>query len=192
MDSTLIFENEKDQYWIELGCQSCNITKTQRELLVLFSNRFGKTHAISKSISHNFSKIQSILDDLICNDYDLHNHAINVNIGEQTVTFPLTHIFYEGVKSDLTIECVIPSVMTYQPTHLQNTMRQPKYLKKVTTIEKERIITFYNELLQFITRLSSDPKLTEHKKYGHKLLTEITKLQKYYDNLSPLLDIELM
>ena len=136
--------------------------------------------------------MQSILDDLVCNDYDLHKHEINVNIGDKTVSFPLTHIFYERTETDLMMECVIPSVMTYQPTHLQNTMRQPKYLKKVTTIEKERIITFYNELLQFITRPSSDPKLTEHKKYGHKLLTEIAKLQKYYDKILPLLDLELM
>jgi hypothetical protein len=192
MDSTLFFENEKDQYWFELGCQSCNITKIQRELLVLFSNRFGKTHAVSKTISHNFSKIQSILDDLVCNDYDLHKHSINVIIGEQTVSFPFTRIFYEHIETNLITESVNPIVIMNQPNHLQNTMRQPKYLKKVTTIEKEQIITFYNELLQFIRRLSSDTKLTEHKKYGYKLITQISKLQKYYDNLSLLLDIELM
>ena len=189
MESTLTFNTANDQYWLELGIQTYNIGKQNDDIRAFMQRRYGLSHPIAQKASHYFWNVPNLLEYLRCNEVDLlkmktgntSSHGMTVKKGNKTINLQANQIFY-SLEKNLGLKYVSPFVGAFQPTKL----------KKVTQYEKDILITFYNELLAFINRLSSDEKLTKDVAYGKDFKKEIAKLQKFHSKLSCVLDLELI
>jgi len=189
MDATLTFENANDQYWLELGIQTYNMGKQNDDIRAFLHCRYGISHPITKKASHYFWNVPSILEYLRCNEVDLlkmqtgdtSSHGMTVKKGDKTINLQSNQIFY-SLEKYLGLKYVSQFVGMYNSSKL----------KKVTQYEKDIIISFYNQLSAFITRLLSNKKLAKDVAYGKDFKKEIAKLQKFHSKLSCVLDLELM
>jgi hypothetical protein len=112
---------------------------------------------------------------------DTSSHGMTVKKGDKTINLQSNQIFY-SLEKYLGLKYVSQFVGMYNSSKL----------KKVTQYEKDIIISFYNQLSAFITRLLSNKKLAKDVAYGKDFKKEIAKLQKFHSKLSCVLDLELM
>jgi hypothetical protein len=186
MESNITYTNSSHKYWVELGIQTYNIKKTHGDIHMFMSHRYGTSHPITHKTGYMFKVLQNILDRLVFNDlYKISGSNINIKKDLSDIDIPLTHMFYDGIARDLQIG----HVSTFNSIY---SIYKSQKLKKVTQYEKDIIVAFYDDLLAFINRLSSDEKLTKNVDHGNDLKKEISRLQKFYSKLSCVLDLELI
>lgn len=176
-------DNNIDDYWINLGIETCNLYNWSRYCHSILVTSFGSTkfNFLYNMIQEYFGTLRSYLDDIVCGNYPKNINSI------QNVL--ITNIFLHN-----------PNIIEY-PTRNSDKLR-----KYITKDEKKYIMTFIKRInvylkyiennidILFLINLkfynSTNKEIANRKK---DIIKEVLKIKKRCDKLTIMMNnIEVM
>lgn len=170
-------QDKKDEYWIRLGKELCELVYTNTIINIIMSYSFGKSHNYTKTLELDFISLQIILQSIIQLEYNNERDTIYYN----NKTIPIKEVFY-ALKDD-TPHINEQGQNEYYVALLEQIKIKPKkYMKKITETELEMIKQYIRDVTFFIDKLISMKELGNNE-YGKTLTTVLKKIKKNIDLL---------
>jgi hypothetical protein len=178
-------QNKKDEYWIRLGKELCELVYTNTIINIIMSYSFGKSHNYTKTLELDFISLQLVLQKIIQLDYNNERDTIYYN----DKAIPIKDIVH-ALKDD-TPHINEQGQNEYYVVLLEQIKIKPKkYMKKITNTELDMIKQYIRDVTFFIDKLISMKELGNNQ-YGstlnivlHKIKKNIGLLDNIQENLS--------